>query len=121
MTNYKLTLNLPKTIFPMKAKLSNKEPRILARWGINNLYDSIRNIRNGNKKFILHDGPPYANGNIHVGHAVNKILKDFIVKSKNFDGYDAPYIAGWDCHGLPIELNIEKNIGKAGHQVNINV
>ena len=117
MKNYKDTLNLPKTDFPMKANLAQREPETLNNWKENNLYQKIRAKRSGNKKFILHDGPPYANGDIHIGHAVNKILKDIIIKSKGFCGFDAPYVPGWDCHGLPIELQVEKKIGKAGIKV----
>lgn len=114
MTDYKATLNLPATGFAMKANLAQREPQTLARWQKENLYQSIRQARAGAPKFILHDGPPYANGDIHIGHAVNKILKDIIVKAKTLSGYDAPYIPGWDCHGLPIEHNVEKKFGKAG-------
>lgn len=116
---YKDSLNLPETAFPMKAGLAEKEPEILKKWEKNNLYSQIRHARKGAKKFILHDGPPYANGNIHVGHAVNKILKDIIVKSKTLSGFDAPYVPGWDCHGLPIELNVEKKHGKAGDKISV--
>jgi isoleucyl-tRNA synthetase len=117
MTNYKDTLNLPKTAFPMKANLAQREPEILKHWQENDLYGQIRKKREGSKKFILHDGPPYANGDIHIGHAVNKILKDIIVKSQGLNGFDAPYVPGWDCHGLPIELQVEKKVGKAGVKV----
>ena len=117
MKNYKETLNLPNTAFPMKANLAKREPEILNFWEENNLYQKIREKHNNNKKFILHDGPPYANGDIHIGHAVNKILKDIIIKSKGFSGLNAPYVPGWDCHGLPIELQVEKKIGKAGIKV----
>jgi isoleucyl-tRNA synthetase len=117
MTIYKDTLNLPKTAFPMKANLAQREPEMLKRWYENDLYGQIRNKRDGAKKFILHDGPPYANGDIHIGHAVNKILKDIIVKSQSLNGFDTPYVPGWDCHGLPIELMVEKKIGKAGVKV----
>lgn len=117
MKNYKETLNLPNTAFPMKANLAKREPEILNFWEENNLYQKIREKHNSNKKFILHDGPPYANGDIHIGHAVNKILKDIIIKSKGFSGLNAPYVPGWDCHGLPIELQVEKKIGKAGIKV----
>jgi isoleucyl-tRNA synthetase len=117
MTSYKDTLNLPKTAFPMKANLAQREPEMLKQWYENNLYGQIRQKREGAKKFILHDGPPYANGDIHIGHAVNKILKDIIVKSQGLNGFDAPYVPGWDCHGLPIELQVEKKIGKAGVKV----
>ncbi len=117
MTTYKDTLNLPKTAFPMKANLAQREPEMLKQWQENDLYGQIRQRKAGAKKFILHDGPPYANGDIHIGHAVNKILKDIIVKSQGLNGLDAPYVPGWDCHGLPIELQVEKKIGKAGVKV----
>jgi len=119
MTDYKTTINLPKTGFPMKANLANREPEILKGWG-QNLYQRIRDERADAPKYILHDGPPYANGDIHIGHAVNKILKDIIIKSRALDGYDAPYIPGWDCHGLPIELQVEKKSGKAGVKIDAN-
>lgn len=108
----KYKLNLPETAFPMRGDLAKREPAWLKIWQDKKLYQRIRNARKGAKKFILHDGPPYANGDIHIGHAVNKILKDIIVKSKTFSGFDAPYVPGWDCHGLPIELVVEKNHGK---------
>ena len=114
---YKDTLNLPKTGFPMKANLAQREPNMLKKWAEMDLYGRIRQAREGAEQFILHDGPPYANGQIHIGHAVNKILKDIIVKSKTLGGLDAPYVPGWDCHGLPIEINVEKKVGKAGHKV----
>ncbi len=117
MSDYKHTLNLPKTDFAMKANLSQREPQALKRWYEEDYYGQIRRARAGREQFILHDGPPYANGDIHIGHAVNKILKDMIVKSRTISGYDAPYVPGWDCHGLPIELNVEKKVGKAGHKV----
>ncbi|HED16171.1 MAG TPA: isoleucine--tRNA ligase, partial [Gammaproteobacteria bacterium] len=117
MTDYKQTLNLPKTSFPMKANLSQREPATLKRWDEMDLYGQIRKARAGRDLFVLHDGPPYANGEIHIGHAVNKILKDIIIKSRTLSGYDAPYIPGWDCHGLPIELNVEKKVGKVGRKV----
>jgi isoleucyl-tRNA synthetase len=117
MIDYKLTLNLPATLFPMKANLAQREPAILKGWNEDRVYEKLREKRNGQKKFILHDGPPYANGKIHIGHAVNKILKDIIIKSKSLSGFDAPYVPGWDCHGLPIEHEVEKKIGKAGHKV----
>lgn len=117
MTDYKNTLNLPHTDFPMKANLAQREPEFLQRWQQQAIYSQLRQLRQGKPKFILHDGPPYANGNLHIGHAVNKILKDIIVKAKSMDGLDAPYVPGWDCHGLPIELNVEKKIGKAGVKV----
>ena len=114
---YKDTLNLPKTKFAMKANLAQREPGMLAQWEEMGLYQKLREHTAGRPKFILHDGPPYANGDIHIGHAVNKILKDIIIKSQTLGGYDAPYIPGWDCHGLPIELNVEKKMGKAGVKV----
>lgn len=108
----KYKLNLPETAFPMRGDLAKREPAWLKSWQDKKLYQRIREARKGAKKFILHDGPPYANGDIHIGHAVNKILKDVIIKSKTMSGYDAPYVPGWDCHGLPIELVVEKNHGK---------
>lgn len=117
MTNYKETLNLPKTNFAMKANLANREPAMLKNWLDGDYYQKVREARAGRDTFILHDGPPYANGSIHIGHAVNKILKDIIIRHKTLDGYDAPYLPGWDCHGLPIELNVEKKVGKAGVKV----
>jgi len=117
MTDYKDTLNLPKTGFPMKANLAQREPGMLAQWQKEGIYKKIRSSRSGREKWILHDGPPYANGDIHLGHALNKILKDIIVKSHTLDGYDCPYVPGWDCHGLPIEHKVETKIGKAGTKV----
>lgn len=117
MAEYKHTLNLPQTEFPMKANLAQREPKRLQHWDEIGVYQHIRQQRQGRRKFILHDGPPYANGDIHIGHSVNKILKDIIVKSKTLSGFDAPYVPGWDCHGLPIELNVEKKVGKAGQKV----
>jgi isoleucyl-tRNA synthetase len=113
MTDYKATLNLPDTPFPMRGDLAKREPQMLARWQAQQRYQKIRAAKKGQPVFILHDGPPYANGDIHIGHAVNKILKDIIVKSKTLSGFDAPYVPGWDCHGLPIELQVEKKHGKA--------
>ncbi|NNM82511.1 MAG: isoleucine--tRNA ligase [Burkholderiales bacterium] len=112
MTDYKKTLNLPDTPFPMRGDLAKREPSMLEAWKRKKVYEKIRKASVGRPKFILHDGPPYANGDIHIGHAVNKILKDIIVKSKTLAGFDAPYVPGWDCHGLPIELMVEKNLGK---------
>ena len=112
MTDYKQTLNLPDTLFPMRGDLAKREPDMLESWRQKNRYGKIREIAANRPKFILHDGPPYANGDIHIGHAVNKILKDIIVKSKTLSGFDAPYVPGWDCHGLPIELMVEKQLGK---------
>jgi len=114
MTDYKHTLNLPQTDFPMRGDLAKREPEMLKQWQAMGLYNAIRAASQGREKFILHDGPPYANGDIHIGHAVNKILKDIIVKSKNVSGFDAPYVPGWDCHGLPIEHKVETKHGKAG-------
>ncbi len=112
MTDYKATLNLPETAFPMKAGLPNREPETLKRLDGIDLYGKIREISQGRPSFVLHDGPPYANGDIHIGHAVNKIIKDMIVRSKTLSGFDAPYVPGWDCHGLPIEHKIEVTHGK---------
>ncbi len=108
MSNYKETLNLPKTNFPMRGNLSKREPEFLKRWEDLDLYKKLRSERQDSPKFILHDGPPYANGNIHIGHVVNKVLKDFIVKARTLSGFNVPYVPGWDCHGLPIELEVEK-------------
>ena len=115
--NYRDTLNLPQTELSMKAGLPKKEPEILDFWNDIGLYEKIRQQNLNNKKFILHDGPPYANGAIHLGHSVNKILKDITIKSKTLQGFDAPYVPGWDCHGLPIELNVEKKHGKRSELV----
>ena len=117
MSDYKDTLNLPKTSFSMKGNLANKEPMILNKWQKQDIYKKTREHFSGRDQFILHDGPPYANGSIHVGHAVNKVLKDIIVKSKTLSGYDSPYVPNWDCHGLPIELQVEKKHGKAGQRI----
>ncbi len=114
MRDWKDTLNLPRTDFPMKANLPSTEPEALARWDAADLYGALREKRRGAPRFVLHDGPPYANGEIHHGHALNKILKDFVVKSRSMAGFDAPYVPGWDCHGLPIELNVEREGGAAG-------
>ena len=112
MADYKKTLNLPDTPFPMRGDLAKREPLMLERWQERKLYERIRAASKGRPRFVLHDGPPYANGDIHIGHAVNKILKDIIVKSKSLSGFDAPYVPGWDCHGMPIEVQIEKLHGK---------
>lgn len=117
--DYKKTLNLPQTSFPMKGNLANREPVALKRWKEIGLYQKIRDKFAGKPQFTLHDGPPYANGPIHIGHAVNKVLKDMIIKSKTLQGFDSPYVPGWDCHGLPIELMVEKKIGKAGVKVTV--
>ena len=117
MSDYKHTLNLPETAFPMRGNLAQREPKMLKTWYEDDLYGQIRSAKKGKKTFILHDGPPYANGDIHLGHSVNKILKDIIVKSKTLSDFDAPYVPGWDCHGLPIELMVEKKVGKPGVKV----
>ncbi|MET0516338.1 MAG: isoleucine--tRNA ligase [Nitrospiraceae bacterium] len=110
--DYKATLNLPRTDFPMKANLPQREPEWLARWGQERLYERIQEAGQGRPLYVLHDGPPYANGRIHIGHALNKILKDVVVKSKTMSGYRAPYVPGWDCHGLPIEHQVMKELGE---------
>ena len=112
MADYKNTLNLPDTPFPMRGDLAKREPKMLEQWRERRHYQRIREAAKGRERFVLHDGPPYANGDIHIGHAVNKILKDIIVKSKSLAGFDAPYVPGWDCHGMPIEVQIEKQHGK---------
>ncbi|MGD0501106.1 MAG: isoleucine--tRNA ligase [Steroidobacteraceae bacterium] len=117
MADYKQTINLPQTGFSMKADLANREPAMLAAWERDTLYEKIRAASQGRPSFVLTDGPPYANGAIHLGHAVNKILKDIIVKSRTLDGYDAPYVPGWDCHGLPIEMQVEKTHGRVGQKI----
>jgi isoleucyl-tRNA synthetase len=117
VADYKHTVNLPNTGFPMKADLARREPEQLAKWQSEGIYERIRTQSRGRPEFVLHDGPPYANGAIHLGHAVNKILKDIIVKSRTLAGFDAPYVPGWDCHGLPIELVVEKKYGRPGHKL----
>ena len=114
---YKATIHLPATDFPMRGDLPKREPETLARWEAEGLYARIREQVRGRPSFVLHDGPPYANGAIHIGHAVNKVLKDMVVKSKLMAGFDAPYVPGWDCHGLPIELVVEKKFGKVGQKL----
>ena len=114
---YKATIHLPATDFPMRGDLPKREPQVLARWEEEGLYARIREHVRGRPSFVLHDGPPYANGAIHIGHAVNKVLKDIVVKSKLMAGFDAPYVPGWDCHGLPIELVVEKKFGKVGQKL----
>src|SRR6516164_4238056 len=113
MSDYRKTMNLPDTPFPMRGDLPKREPGWVADWQQRKLYQRIRKASAGRPKFILHDGPPYANGNLHLGHALNKILKDIIVRSKTLAGFDAPYVPGWDCHGLPIEHKIEVTHGKS--------
>lgn len=119
MKDYKNTLNLPATEFPMKANLAQREPEILKKWQKLNLYQQIRQQRKGHQRFVLHDGPPYANARPHLGTGLNKIIKDIIVKSRTLSGLDAPFVPGWDCHGLPIELNVEKQVGKAGEKISV--
>jgi isoleucyl-tRNA synthetase len=118
--DYKESLNLPKTDFPMKANLPQREPEMLARWDTMRIYDRIRETSRGRKPYILHDGPPYANGNIHLGTALNKIIKDILIKARNMTGRDGVYVPGWDCHGLPIEHQVDKELGdrKAGMSQN---
>src|SRR3954464_8513668 len=111
MAEGKDPLNPPRTDFPMKANLQTAEPQALARWHDMHLYERIREKRAGRPKFVLHDGPPYANGRIHLGTAMNKILKDVVVKSRTMMGFDAPYVLGYDCHGLPIELKVDRELG----------
>nr|WP_273637169.1 isoleucine--tRNA ligase, N-acetyltransferase domain-containing [Moraxella catarrhalis] len=118
ITDYKNTLNLADTTFAMRGDLAKREPLWLEQWEKDDVYGQIRQARQGRKTYILHDGPPYANGQIHLGHVVNKVLKDIIIKYKTLDGYDAPYVPGWDCHGLPIEQKVEQKIGKVGQKVN---
>jgi isoleucyl-tRNA synthetase len=117
MADYKHTISLPQTDFPMKADLAQREPATVRLWEERATYAKLRDIARGRPRFVLHDGPPYANGAIHIGHAVNKILKDIVVKSRSLDGFYSPYIPGWDCHGLPIELQVEKKHGRPGHRL----
>ena len=114
MTDYRSSVFLPRTEFPMKGNLPNREPDILKEWEDMDLYATLRTASKGREKFILHDGPPYANGDIHIGHAMNKVLKDVINRTYQMKGFDAPYVPGWDCHGLPIEWKIEEKYRKAG-------
>ncbi len=109
--DYSKTVNLPTTDFPMRANLPKREPEMLVQWSKENIYPTLLAAREGKPLYILHDGPPYANGNIHLGHALNKILKDIIVKHKTMMGFKAPYVPGWDCHGLPIELQVTRELG----------
>ncbi len=119
MPEWKDTVNLPRTDFPMKANLPISEPQTLARWAAMDLYGKIRERRRGAPKFVLHDGPPYANGNIHIGTALNKILKELVVKSRSMAGFDAPYVVGYDCHGLPIELQVDRELGPKKRQMSV--
>src|SRR5271170_5892914 len=112
MLDLKATLTLPQTAFPMKANLPQNEPLRLKKWTEEKLYEQIREDRKGSPRYLLHDGPPYANGAIHLGHALNKCLKDFVVKTKTMAGFDAPYVPGWDCHGLPIEIKVDEQLGR---------
>ncbi|MBM3890248.1 MAG: class I tRNA ligase family protein, partial [Verrucomicrobia bacterium] len=116
-TDYKSTLNLPQTAFPMKADLVRREPEMLACWEQARLYERIQEARRDAPLFVLHDGPPYANGNVHIGTALNKILKDVVVKAATMSGHRAPYVPGWDCHGLPIELKVEKELKRSGERL----
>lgn len=109
--DYRATLNLPQTDFKMKANMSQREPEVLKAWEESDLYAKVQEQTAGRPLYILHDGPPYANGHIHMGHALNKILKDIILKAKRMAGFHCPYVPGWDCHGLPIELNVDKDLG----------
>src|SRR5215475_7552560 len=117
MTDYKHTINLPQTDFPMKADLAQREPAAVRRWEERGTYARLREVARGRPRFVLHDGPPYANGAIHIGHFLNKVLKDIVVKSHTLDGYDSPYVPGWDCHGLPIEHQVEKKHGRVGQKL----
>ena len=117
MAEWKDTCNLPRTAFSMKANLQTTEPETIARWDAMDLYGQIRAARKGAPTYLLHDGPPYANGEIHIGTALNKILKDLVVKSHNMAGFDAPYLPGWDCHGLPIELKVDRELGPKKRQM----
>ena len=119
MAEWKDTCNLPRTAFAMKANLQTTEPETVARWDAMDLYGQIRAARKGAPLYLLHDGPPYANGEIHIGTALNKILKDFVVKSHNMLGFDAPYLPGWDCHGLPIELKVDRELGSKKREMSV--
>src|SRR5437762_3310208 len=119
MPAWKDTVNLPRTEFPMKANLQTVEPEWLERWSAMDLYGKIRARRKGAARFVLHDGPPYANGDIHLGTALNKILKDVVVKSRSMSGFDAPYVVGYDCHGLPIELKVDRELGPKKREMSV--
>src|SRR5258708_6445874 len=119
MLEWYVPVNLPRTYFPMKANLPTSAPETLARWKAMDLYGKIRASRAGAPKFVLHDGPPYANGNIHLGTALNKILKDIVVKSRSMAGFDAPYVVGYDCHGLPIELKVDRELGPKKREMTV--
>ena len=109
MSRYRDTVLLPKTAFPMRAGLATREPELLARWAKEDLYAQIQQARTGAPRYVLHDGPPFANGHVHMGTALNKVLKDLVVKSKTMSGFQAPFVPGWDCHGLPIEFRVVKS------------
>ncbi|PKM02292.1 MAG: isoleucine--tRNA ligase, partial [Gammaproteobacteria bacterium HGW-Gammaproteobacteria-5] len=115
--DYKSSIHLPQTEFAMRGDLPKREPITLERWQSQGLYAAVRANGAGRPRYVLHDGPPYANGAIHIGHAVNKVLKDIVVKSRLMAGFDAPYVPGWDCHGLPIEVAVEKKFGKVGDKL----
>src|SRR6476660_9023798 len=119
MPEWKDTVNLPRTDFPMKANLPTTEPKMLDRWAEMDLYGKIQAKRRGAAKYVLHDGPPYANGNIHMGTALNKILKDLVVKSHSMAGFDSPYEPGYDCHGLPIELQVDRELGAKKREMSV--
>src|SRR3989475_6202233 len=119
MPEWKDTVNLPRTDFPLRRTLRTSDPETLARWGAMDLYGKIRAGREGRPKFVLHDGPPYANGNIHIGTALNKILKELVVKSRSMAGFDAPYVVGYDCHGLPIELQVDRELGPKKREMSV--
>src|SRR5437773_11265152 len=119
MPEWKDTVNLPRTEFPMKANLPTSEPQMLERWRAMHLYGKIRERRKGAAKFVLHDGPPYISGNIHIGTAMNKILKELVVKSRSMAGFDAPYVVGYDCHGLPIELQVDRELGPKKREMSV--
>src|SRR3954468_3729649 len=112
--SYKDTLNLPQTAFPMEAKLVQNEPARLAKWKQHRLYDKVQQARAGAPEWVLHDGPPFANGDIHIGHLINKTLKDAIIRFRTMEGFETPYVPGWDCHGLPIEHKIQEEVKKKG-------
>ena len=116
---YDSSINLPQTEFPMRANLPAREPEILSFWDEINIYEQIQNKNKGREKFILHDGPPYANGDIHLGHTLNKVLKDIIIKQRTMLGYDSPYVPGWDTHGLPIEQQAIKSLGLDRHRTDV--
>src|SRR5262245_4383794 len=115
--DYKNTLNLPKTDFPMRGNLPQREPEMVARWDAMSLYEKLRAQNADKPKYVLHDGPPYANGHVHLGTALNKIIKDMVVKSKLLAGFDAPYVPGWDCHGMPIEHQVVKELGSKAREM----